>query len=303
MAINLRNVNISLNEFQRISSGTHNAGEVKLAGTDKLAKMNHHVGTFLSNNETISHAEVIAIKQALVKTLSQNGVMQDEINRIRQDLGLATRNAADKNLLYRSIVPLTRQQVRAILDRNAATINAYNAEHRPGEARLRASTQIYGPGGMDKAMAARRDAVNATLAVKSRKLDVNEEISLFEKVVSDWVDYNTPEEREKVLEMAKSQLDKLMQACHCQPREDHAAVATLELEGGQKISVPTGMSEKAFAERRHVAQGRWRLQAVRRFVHGAPGAHVYDLEERRDRRHHHRDFGAARLQGQGQQTA
>ena len=119
MAINLSNVNISSNEFQRISSGTHNAGEVKLAGTDKLAKMNHHVGTFLSNNETIFHAEVIAINQALVKTLSQNGVMQDEINRIRQDLGLATRNAADKNLLYRSIVPLTRQQVRAILDRNA----------------------------------------------------------------------------------------------------------------------------------------------------------------------------------------
>ena len=31
MAINLSNVNISLNEFQRLSIGEHNAGEVKLA--------------------------------------------------------------------------------------------------------------------------------------------------------------------------------------------------------------------------------------------------------------------------------
>ncbi len=30
MAIDLKNVNISLNEFQRISSGRYNAGEVKL---------------------------------------------------------------------------------------------------------------------------------------------------------------------------------------------------------------------------------------------------------------------------------
>ena len=40
MAINLCNVNISLNEFQRLSSGEFNAGEVKLAGETKLAKMN-----------------------------------------------------------------------------------------------------------------------------------------------------------------------------------------------------------------------------------------------------------------------
>ena len=71
MAINLGNVNISLNEFQRMSKGEYNAGEVKLAGEGKLAKMNNHVNTkWYTNNETISHAEVIAIKQAFVKALS-----------------------------------------------------------------------------------------------------------------------------------------------------------------------------------------------------------------------------------------
>lgn len=131
--VNLANVNISLNEFQRISSGTHNAGEVKLAGEGKLAKMNNHVKHTEKNNERISHVEVVAIKQSLVKALSQHGVGRDEIDRIRKDLGLAPKDAADKNLLARSVVPLTRQQIRAILDRNANAINAYDVEHRPGE--------------------------------------------------------------------------------------------------------------------------------------------------------------------------
>ena len=44
---------------------------MKLAGETKLAKMNNHVGSFFANNEIISREEVIAIKQALVKALSQ----------------------------------------------------------------------------------------------------------------------------------------------------------------------------------------------------------------------------------------
>ncbi len=47
MAINLSKVNISLNEFQRMSIGEHNADEVKLAGETKLAKMNNHVARFV----------------------------------------------------------------------------------------------------------------------------------------------------------------------------------------------------------------------------------------------------------------
>jgi len=43
MAINLSNVNISLDEFQKISSGWFNAGEVRLKDEHTLAKVNHHV--------------------------------------------------------------------------------------------------------------------------------------------------------------------------------------------------------------------------------------------------------------------
>ncbi len=114
MPIDLSRVNISLQQFQDISSGKYNAGEVKLASETKLAKMNNHVDRTSKNNERISHAEVIAIKQSLVKALSQHGVGQEEIDRVRQELGLAPAGPTDRNLRFRSVVPLSRQQIREI---------------------------------------------------------------------------------------------------------------------------------------------------------------------------------------------
>ena len=43
MPIDLSRVNISLQQFQSISSGKYNAGEVKLASETKLGKINNHV--------------------------------------------------------------------------------------------------------------------------------------------------------------------------------------------------------------------------------------------------------------------
>ena len=81
--INLSRVNISLQQFQDISRGEYNAGEVKLAGESKLAKMNNHVHRIGKNTESISHAEVIAIKEAFITALTQNGIASEELNRIR----------------------------------------------------------------------------------------------------------------------------------------------------------------------------------------------------------------------------
>ena len=43
MPINFGNVNISLQQFQEISSGKYNAGEVKLTSETKIDKVNDHV--------------------------------------------------------------------------------------------------------------------------------------------------------------------------------------------------------------------------------------------------------------------
>ena len=75
MAIDLKNVNISLDEFQRISSGWYNAGEVKLKNANTLDKVNNHAATWwYDNKDEISHAETVAIKEALVKALQTDAV-------------------------------------------------------------------------------------------------------------------------------------------------------------------------------------------------------------------------------------
>ncbi|MBR4604223.1 MAG: hypothetical protein IKO43_05215, partial [Kiritimatiellae bacterium] len=84
MSINLANVNISLQQFQAVSSGKYNAGEVKLSSETSLTKVNNHVGFYRSKNTVaLSHEEILAIKQAFVKALSAGGVQRDELNRIR----------------------------------------------------------------------------------------------------------------------------------------------------------------------------------------------------------------------------
>jgi hypothetical protein len=121
MSIDLSKVNISLQQFQTISSGKYNAGEVKLASETTLGKVNNHVHLTGSNATPLSHAEVLAVKNAFVKALSSGGVGAGEIARVRRDLGLSAEAGMDKTLHERSLKPLTRHQVRQILDRYAGS--------------------------------------------------------------------------------------------------------------------------------------------------------------------------------------
>ena len=246
MAIDLKNVNISLNEFQRISSGWYNAGEVKLHDANTLDKVNNHVATWwYDNKDEISHAETVAIKEALVKALSQHGVEGEALNRARQKLGLQPMDPSDKSLLKRSVMPLTRQQIREILDENAATLN-----QSEGHERIRTQAELDARKG-DRALeksTAKRNEINASLASRD-EFRVNTEIARFERVVSDFADFTSSEERAQLLEVAKKQLNALMETCHCRPRADHRAIAKLEIEGGQQVTVDTGMNEVEFAER------------------------------------------------------
>ena len=59
--VNLANVNISLAQFDAISAGKYNAGEVKLSGENALVKVNNHITQRGKNNVEISHAETGAV--------------------------------------------------------------------------------------------------------------------------------------------------------------------------------------------------------------------------------------------------
>ena len=141
MAINLANLNISLDQFQKMATGDYNAGEVALKSESKLTKINNHVHRLSANTKSISHEEILAIKNAFMKALSANGVGMDEINKIRKELGLAPDETAPKSLAERSIKPLSRQQIRDIIDRNVGTINATRAER--GQKAFKTSAQLY----------------------------------------------------------------------------------------------------------------------------------------------------------------
>ena len=154
MPINLSNVNISIQKFQEISSGKYNAGEVKLTSETGIDKVNNHVTMKFLNTTKISHEEVLAIKNAFVKALKEGGVDAYELNRIRQELGLAPEKPVDRTLHERSIKPLSRQQIREILDRNAAAINQHE-----GAGTIRTSREIHA-GTSERKLASRADDRN-----------------------------------------------------------------------------------------------------------------------------------------------
>ena len=244
--VNLSNVNLSIQEFQKISTGKYNAGEVNLTSTTTLGKINDHVTMKWLKKTDISHQEVLAIKQAFIKALSDNGVDRKEINRIRRELGLAPDGATDRGLRERSIRPLTRQQVREILDRNADTINLHNANN-PDFAPIRTSAEIYGEGGMRADRAARRDAVNATLSATTRQLDEHHKVSLLQAIIADDVDFRSEEDRAEILRLAEDQLAAIMRDCHCRPRNNVTHDIDYTMHTGQKVSLPFGTNEAAFA--------------------------------------------------------
>ena len=51
--INLSKVEISLAQFQEVSSGQHNAGEVKLSDEHTIVKVNHYVKQRGKNKVTV----------------------------------------------------------------------------------------------------------------------------------------------------------------------------------------------------------------------------------------------------------
>ena len=225
----LANVNISIQQFQAVATGKYNAGEVRLANETTLEKINNSVHFKGSNQTTLSHLEVLAIKNAFIKALSQNGVGVDEIARIRRDLGLAadTSAGADKKLSERSIKPLSRAQIRTILDRNAATINAH-----AGAGTIRTDAELHaGYSEARKAsLAATREATNAGLAT-TRELDIY---------------FREMEDTVQLLEYAKLQRDKILSKSGGHLRTEGRGVLQYQTRSNQRIDFELPTDEASY---------------------------------------------------------
>jgi hypothetical protein len=243
--INFSNVNISIHQFQEISTGEINAGEVRLLNEHTLDKINNRAHRRGSNTVTLSHHEVLAIKNAFVRTLSESGVGADEINRIRQKLGLAPAKAVDTSLLDRSIQPLSRQQIREILDRNAGTINAH-----VGADTIRTSEELQArlPPREVQNRRTRRESVNAELPSR-RALEENRRVAIFQSVIAGDVDFHDDAKRRDMLSMAKRCLETVLVRCHGQPRAGERCEIKRSTSSGASVVMDTGLDEAGFVRK------------------------------------------------------
>lgn len=116
MPINLSNVHISLQQFHEIASGQHDAGYVRLSSETSLAGTPAAAAGLVPSE--IDRSEIIAIKNALLSALSEYGFKdKHKLNSIRERLGLAPKDGeSDDDLASRSFSPLSRAEVRRILD-------------------------------------------------------------------------------------------------------------------------------------------------------------------------------------------
>ena len=246
MSVDLSRVNVSIQQFQDISSGKYNAGEVKLESETRLGKINNHVHQEWRNAKSLSHEEVLAVKNAFVKALSDSGVGAEEIAAVRRELGLGADAGIDKSLRERSLRPLTRQQVRAILDRNAATINE---AVRPGTIR---TTDELNAGKDAQTIQNRkdeRDRINADLA-GARGTQEHEGMAIAEALVAGDVDFLPWEETRTIREHARFQIDQILKKSGGHPSAEREAVLVIRLQStGQTVSLATGLSEAAFVRR------------------------------------------------------
>ena len=162
---------ISLAQFNRIASGTYNAGQIDFAtgknGTTELVKVNNHVWFPVLNNVQLSPARVLEVKEAFIAALTDEAVLgRRELNAIREELGiptdLGTAGAAQMEKFAKArFTPLTRAQVRTILDKYAAgghgwTQQSYDRISPEEDAAAQRTANA------SASTVARRDAANAT---------------------------------------------------------------------------------------------------------------------------------------------
>ena len=245
MAINYSNVHLTIDQFQRVSNGTFNAGEVRLVSETEIEKVNNFIGRKWKNKESISHAQVIAIKQAFVTALQEGGVGDDALRRVREQLGLAPDRAVDTKLNERSLKPLSRQQIREILDQNAEAING-----TVGAGTIRTSDELYA--GVDDATrryrASKRDEANAELATR-RTVTTQRRFCLFQALLAGDVDYRSEDDRAELLKMAKEALGIVLQVSNGHPRADRAAKISWGANGERRFTMEAGTDEATFARR------------------------------------------------------
>ena len=164
---------ISLADFNRIATGTYNAGQIDIAtakdGTRSLVRINNHVWKTSKNRTELEPGRVLEIKEAFIAALKRGGVSDANIALVRKEIGVpadldATAAGADMTALAKNrFTPLSRQQVRTILDMYANGGRGFTRESRAAvsDKEYEAARKSALAAMNDAKTIARRDAANA----------------------------------------------------------------------------------------------------------------------------------------------
>ena len=162
--------NITLAQFNAISNGDYNAGQIDFAtgrnGETELVKVNNHVVKKSQNQTVLSPERILEVKETFLNALRNAGVPQEKMGEIRGKLGIPSELNARVGKEQRDAVlnarftPLSRAQVRAILNEYADGGRGFTDASKAAVTR-KAWAKGQAAANMDGTDAATRDAVNA----------------------------------------------------------------------------------------------------------------------------------------------
>ena len=175
--------NFTLREFNYIASGEYNAGQIDIApdeqGKMRLTKVNNHIKKIELNNVAISKENILRVKQAFIDALEKGGVDPLMLSEIREKIGIpsvididAVGREKSAELAQRRLEPLTRQQVREILDEYANSGRGFNKGIN--KTTYEEQQRAYNTRFMGKKHAAKRDLTNAqNKSIKTKAYKTN----------------------------------------------------------------------------------------------------------------------------------
>ena len=91
--IDLSRLHFSLDDFQNLSKGTYNAGELCLTDSGKLDIIKNHKTWTILNHKSIDGADSFAFRVAFAKAMEAGGVDEKAMSRVRKSLGLGADNS------------------------------------------------------------------------------------------------------------------------------------------------------------------------------------------------------------------
>jgi len=254
MGVNLNKLNISLDQFNAVSSGKYNIGQLKLGedGASVYRTNNHKTLTFL-NTTRISSEESLALKFAFCKALANEGLSSDAIESVKEKLGIS--GGVIDAVRVGGVTPLSAADVRAIIDEYAETINEKRASKVSGAAALQTSSEIYRGVSEDtlESRATARESVNSRTVEQMMSAADNSVNTLL-----DMLEYTGEGETETMSPVQKGIAQEILQAVNrlsmgksivlgtttgtsLSLSRARTVVATFRLDNGNTFSIDTGL--------------------------------------------------------------